>query len=270
MSDEPIIVVTHLKSKNGGSDFRRSWKENRRPMEIMVGTIRLRIFMELKDIQGEVNTPLTGRIVDIDARRTEGPDEWDMGRIFKELTSINERLVGIIKADDRWKGRWYGIMKKEGPNTTYTWGSMTIKERNIPRLANRPESMRVGMDPGNMEPIEMTVSGKQSNANVHMERSDKLKPRGQTYPQHQMAHKGGGMERGRSRSRSKSRETQVNVADLKGLRGTYAQKETNGGAMKDAKGMQEKRTELVLKYGTLNGTEKTGAEQGGKNNNKSI
>jgi hypothetical protein len=271
MSDEPIMVVTYLRSKNGGSDFRRSWKENRRPMEIMVGTIRLRIFMELKDVQGEVNTPLTGRIVDIDARRTEGSDDWDMGRIFKELTSVNDRLVGIIKADDRWKGRWYGIMKKEGANTTYTWGSMTIKERNIPRLANRPESMRVGMDPGNMEPIEMTVSGKQSNANVHMERSDKLKTRGQTYPQHQMAHKGGGMERGRSRSRSKSRETQINVADLKGLRETHAQqKEADGGAMEDAKGMQEKKTNLVLKYGTLNGTGKTGAEQGGKNNNKSI
>ncbi len=80
--------------------------------------------MELKDAQGEVNTPLTGRIVDIDARRTEGPDDWDMRRIFKELTSVNDRLVGIIKANDRWKGRWYGIMKKEGANTTYNWGNM--------------------------------------------------------------------------------------------------------------------------------------------------
>ena len=86
-----------------------------------------------------------------------------------------------------------------------------------------------------------------------------------------MAHKGGGMERGRSRSRSKSRETQINVADLKGLRETHAQhKEADGGAIEDAKGMQEKKTNLVLKYGTLNGTGKTGAEQGGKNNNKSI
>ena len=271
MSDEPIMVVTYLRSKNGGSDFRRSWKENRRPMEIMVGTIRLRIFMELKDVQGEVNTPLTGRIVDIDARRTEGSDDWDMGRIFKELTSVNDRLVGIIKADDRWKGRWYGIMKKEGANTTYNCGSMTIKERNIPSLANIPESMRVGMDPGNMEPIEMTVSGKQSNANVHMERNDKLKTRGQTYPQHQMAYKGGGMERGRSRSRSKSRETQINVSDLKSLRETQAQqKEVDGRAMEDAKGMQERKTNLVLKYGTLNGTGKIGADQGGKNNNKLI
>jgi len=93
-----------------------------------------------------------------------------------------------------------------------------------------------------MEPIEMTVSGKQSNSNVHMERNDKLKTRGQTYPQHQMAYKGGGMERGRSRSRSKSRETQINVSDLKGLRETQAQqKETDMGAMEDAKGMQEKK-----------------------------
>ncbi len=127
------------------------------------------------------------------------------------------------------------------------------------------------MDPGNMEPIEMTVSGKQSNANVHMERNDKLKTRGQTYPQHQMAYKGGGMERGRSRSRSKSRETQINVSDLKSLRETQAQqKEVDGRAMEDAKGMQEKKTNLVLKYGTLNGTGKTGADQGGKNNNKLI
>ena len=177
---------------------------------------------------------------------------------------------GIIKADDKWKGRWYGIMKKEGANTTYNWGSMTIKERNIPRLANRPDTMRVGMDPGNMEPIEMTVSGKQSNANVHMERSDKLKPRGQTYPQHQMAYKGGGMERGRSRSRSKSRETLVNVSDLKELRETHSLREAGGGVKEDSSEVQEKRTNLVQKYGTLNRTGKTGAEQGGKNNNKSI
>ncbi len=75
MSDEPIMVVTYLRPKGGGAGFRKSWKENRRPMEIMVGTIRLRIFMELRDAQGEVNTPLTGRIVDIDARRTESSDE---------------------------------------------------------------------------------------------------------------------------------------------------------------------------------------------------
>jgi hypothetical protein len=258
LSDEPIMVVTYLKSKNGGSDFRRSWKENRRSMEIMVGTIRLRIFMELKDVQGEVHTPLTGRIVDIDARRIDGLEDWDMGRIFKELTSVNDRLVGIIKADDRWKKRWYGIMKKEGANTTYNWGNMTIKERNIPRLANRPESMRVGMD------------GKQSNANAHLERSDKQNARGQTYPQ-QVAYKGGGIERGRSRSRSKSRETSINVSDLKDLRENHAQlKEANGGAMEDAKGILEERTRLVQKYGNLNRTGKTGADQGGKEKNKSI
>ncbi len=143
--------------------------------------------------------------------------------------------------------------EKEGANTTYNWGNMTVKERNIPRLANRPESIRMGMDPGNMEPIEMTVSGKQSNANVYLERRDKLKTRGQTHPQHQMAYKGGGMERGRSRSRSKSRETMVNVSDLKDLRETHAQrKEANGGAMEDAKGTREERTKLVQKYGTLN------------------
>jgi hypothetical protein len=211
-----------------------------------------------------------GRIVDIDARRIDGLEDWDMGRIFKELTSVNDRLVGIIKADDRWKKRWYGIMKKEGANTTYNWGNMTIKERNIPRLANRPESMRVGLDPGNMKPIEMTVSGKQSNANVHLERSDKQNARGQTYPQ-QVAYKGGGIERGRSRSRSKSRETSINVSDLKDLRENHAQqKEANGGAMEDAKGMLEERTKLVQKYGNLNRTGKTGADQGGKEKNKSI
>ena len=148
---------------------------------------------------------------------------------------------------------------------------MTIKERNIPRLANRPESMRVGMDPGNMEPIEMTVSGKQSNANVHMERSDKSKPRAPTYPHHQMAYKGGGMERGRSRSRSKSRETLVNVSDLKELKETHAHlKEAEGGIKESANEMRDKRTDLVSKYGTLNRTGKIGADQGGKYNNKSI
>ena len=55
-------------------------------------------------------------------------------------------MVGIIKADDKWKGRWYGIMRKEGAKNTYNWGSITLKERNIPRLSNRPELMRVGMD----------------------------------------------------------------------------------------------------------------------------
>ena len=148
---------------------------------------------------------------------------------------------------------------------------MTIKERNIPRLINRPDTMRVGMDPGNMEPIEMTVSGKQSNANVHMERSDKLNPRGQTYPQHQMAYRGGGMERGRSRSRSKSRETLVNVSDLKELKETQAHlREAEGGVKESANEMRDKRTDLVSKYGTLNRTGKTGADQGGKYNNKSI
>ncbi len=146
---------------------------------------------------------------------------------------------------------------------------MTLKERNIPRLANRHESMRVGMDQGNMEPIEMPVSGKQSNAIVHLERSDKL--RGQTNPQHQMPYKGGGMERGRSRSRSKSRETLVNVSDLKELKETHAQlKEVDGGFKEDASEMRDKKTNLVLKYGTLNRTGKTGADQRGKNNNKSI
>ena len=148
---------------------------------------------------------------------------------------------------------------------------MIIKERNIPRLANRPDSMRVGMDPGNMEPIEMAVSGKQSNANVHMDRSDKLKPRGQTYPQHQMAHRGGGMERGRSRSRSKSRETLVNVSDLKELKETHAHlREAEGGVKESANEMRDKSTDHVSKYGTLNRTGKNGADQGGKYNNKSI
>ncbi len=92
-----------MRSRSGGADFRRSWKENGRPIEIMVGTIRLRIFMELRDAQGELNTPLTGRMLDIDARRTESADDWDMGRIYKELTSVNDRLVGLMKADEKWK-----------------------------------------------------------------------------------------------------------------------------------------------------------------------
>jgi hypothetical protein len=80
----------------------------------------------------------------------------------------------------------------------------------------------------------------------------------------------GGMEQCRSRNKSRDR-TSVNVAGLKELKTAHAlQKKAAGGMREAAKEMEEKVKDLVHKYGTLNRTGKTGAEQGGKkNNNKS-
>ena len=73
-------------------------------------------------------------------------------------------------------------------------------------------------------------------------------------------------------SRSKSRDrTLVNVAGLKELNTAHALKmEAAGGMREAAKEMEEEVTYPAHKYSALNRTGKTGADQEGKKNNKSI
>jgi hypothetical protein len=84
--------------------------------------------------------------------------------------------------------------------------------------------------------------------------------------------KGGGMEKRRSGSKSKIRDrTLANAAGTKDLNTARdLQKEAAGGMREAAKEMEEEVTDPAHKYSTLNRTGKTGAEQGGKKNNKSI
>ena len=97
-ADEPVLVVTFLKLKTGGSLFRRTWRENNGGGEIRIGSVSLQVFTELSDIHQ--TTPTTsGRIWDIDARRIKGssviPD--DMGRIYQEI-GYTQKLYFLVKA----------------------------------------------------------------------------------------------------------------------------------------------------------------------------
>ncbi len=69
-ADETILVVSTLDGA-GGSAFRKMWsKQNHGKGELKISSMFLQLFMEPEDIYGKPEI-MTGRLIDIDARKAE-------------------------------------------------------------------------------------------------------------------------------------------------------------------------------------------------------
>jgi hypothetical protein len=155
LADEPILVVTFLKLSVGGSSYRRAWRENNGHRgELKIGSITLEMFMELSDVIRK-SPIVTGRIWDIDARRLPRGCQ-DLGRVIMEMGQSVHKLEFISKArGPNGTDRWYGLLKSStGTDGRRDVGLLSIRERNIPKLNDRPESRVKGLDASNLEPME--------------------------------------------------------------------------------------------------------------------
>jgi hypothetical protein len=160
-ADEPILVVTFLRLSTGGSQYRRAWRENNKGRgEIKIGSVTLEVFMDPADATKK--TPMTsGRMWEIDSKKlTQGRP--DMGRVIMEMGFNVHKLEFLVKATARrGADRWYGLLKAQsGSDGKKDIGTLSIRERAIPRLNDRPESRVKGLDPVNLEPMEDTIKDK--------------------------------------------------------------------------------------------------------------
>jgi hypothetical protein len=217
-ADEPIIVVCSMNS-GGGDLIRKAFSKQKSSREIKVGSVNLHVFMELEDIYGKA-PHTSGKIVDIDA--SSMGDDVGMGKIIGALGPSFERIHSLVKANpDRWKGRWYGLLKREwGEEKRHDQQQLTVKERFIPKSSARLESFTKGLDPGNLEPVESpnrnapNVSKYQPREGNRMINGFGISP-GPNYLGL------GDRERGRSRSKSRGREDSVKAFDISNLKALH-------------------------------------------------
>jgi len=155
LADEPILVVTFLRSEVGGTSYRKAWKDNNRGGETLrFGSVALEVFVDLSDIMRKP-TVITGRIWDMDARKF--PGQKDMGRVISEMGQNVHKMELIAKSrGPNGRDKWYGLLKSGvGTDGRKDIGILSIREGNIPQLFNRPESRIRGSDPVNLEPMEL-------------------------------------------------------------------------------------------------------------------
>jgi hypothetical protein len=229
-ADEPIIVVCSMNS-GGGDLIRKAFSKQKSSREIKVGSVNLHVFMELEDIYGK-SPHTSGKIVDIDASLMG--EDIGMGKIIGALGPSFERIHSLVKANpDRWKGRWYGLLKREwGEEKRHDQQQLTVRERFIPKSSARLESFTKGLDPGNLEPVESpnrnapNVSKYQPREGNRMINGFGISP-GPNYLGL------GDRERGRSRSKSRGREDSVKAFDISNLKALH--KEHNFDTLKSPK-----------------------------------
>ena len=241
-TDEPIMIVTLLKANGGGRDIRRHWKESNRGTtgELKIGSITLQTFMEIKDIFMRPG-PTTGRIFDIDSKEMARAN--DMGLIIKELGSNYERIE-FLCCSAKQKDRWFALLKNnQGDDKRFESNELSIRERDFPKLKDRPEAHMRGRDTGNLEPIDGAPAnvpgGRIGNSQIVIHRVPQQQgstkdPRGiggyGIPPDPRYYDKRGanvvplkkkGASESRSRSRSTEQEdkarTKVKASDLRGL-----------------------------------------------------
>ena len=207
LSDEPILIVNMIKSE-GGKRIRRAYGRQHGSRELRIGSIILNIFMELDEIYTRPLVP-SGRIIDIDSRNLG--EDARMGDVIGALGLSYERVYMLVRVNSmRWKGRWYGILKKEWGGETRYDSRLIVKERAIPRFNIRTEALSKGLDAFNIEPVE-------HHAPSMMRTSQNYKAGGgkdsgkitKSYGIPPGPHNQGFGGRSRSRSRSRSRESRV-------------------------------------------------------------
>ena len=207
LSDEPILIVNMIKSE-GGERIRRAYGRQHGSRELKIGSIILNIFMELDEIYTRPLVP-SGRIIDIDSRNLG--DDARMGDVIGALGLSYERVHMLVRVSSlRWKGRWYGILKKEWGGETRYDSRLTVKERAIPRFNTRTEALSKGLDAFNIEPVEhhapsMMRTSQNYKAGGGKESGKIIKSYGIPPGPHNQGFGG----RSRSRSRSRSRESRV-------------------------------------------------------------
>ena len=101
-ADETILVVSTFDGA-GGSAFRKVWsRQNQGRGDLKCGSMFLQLFMEPDDIYGRP-AAMTGRLIDIDARKAEEQGE-KMGGVLSFLGQSFERVHLIVKIDEN-KGK---------------------------------------------------------------------------------------------------------------------------------------------------------------------
>jgi hypothetical protein len=162
-----------------------------------------------------------------------------MGKIIDALGPSFERLHLFVKANpDKWKGRWYGLLKREwGDEKRHDQQLVTVKERFIPKASARAESFTKGLDPGNLDPIE-SLNKNPNNTNKYQanrEGARMIKGYGiSPGPNYQGV---GDRDRGRSRSRSRGKYD-VRPSDVASLKALY--KDHNFNTLKSPKEAETK------------------------------
>jgi len=211
--------VNMIKSE-GGERIRRAYGRQHGSRELKIGSIILSIFMELDEIYSRPLIP-SGRIIDIDSRNLG--EDARMGEVIGALGLSYERVYMLVRVNStRWKGRWYGILKKEWGEEKRYDSRLAVKERAIPRFITRTEAFSKGIDAFNIEPVEHhTPSMMRANQNYKAAGGKDGGKMTKGYGILPVPQPQGFVSRSRSRSRSRESRVTADQSERMNLKSLY-------------------------------------------------